>query len=80
MVVFSYLAPVISGVPQALVLGPLLLVLFINYLDYNVNGIICKFADDTKIAGVMDSEEDCPRLQQHLDQLNDKRNITQSSA
>eukprot|EP00061_Rhincodon_typus_P006396 g26998.t1 len=39
------------------VLGPLLFVIYINDMDENVQGMISKFEDDTKIGGIVDSEE-----------------------
>eukprot|EP00061_Rhincodon_typus_P005547 g25185.t1 len=51
------------------VLGPLLFVVYINDLEENVASLISKFADNTKIGGVVDSEEDCRRIQQYIDQL-----------
>ena len=57
------------GVPQRSVLGPLLFIVDINDLEENVAGLISKFADDTKIGGVVDSEEDCQRIQQDINRL-----------
>eukprot|EP00061_Rhincodon_typus_P005143 g24308.t1 len=58
-----------SGVPQGSVLGPLLFVIDINDLEENIAGLISKFADDTKIGGVVKSEEDCQGIQQDINQL-----------
>ena len=64
---FSDWRSVTSGVPQGSVLGPLLFGIYINDLEKDVAGLISKFADDTKIAGVADSDEHCQRIQQDID-------------
>eukprot|EP00061_Rhincodon_typus_P015359 g42987.t1 len=38
-------------------LGPLLFIIYINELNGNVQGMISKSVDDTKISGIVNSEE-----------------------
>jgi hypothetical protein len=71
---FSSTQPVLSGIPQGSVLGPLLFVVYINDLPNNLSSSVLMFADDTKPFREMKSEEDFRVLQCDLDLLEEWSN------
>lgn len=66
----SYIATILSGVPQGTVLGPILFILFINDMDTCVkHSTIRFFADDTRISKQISSEADVELLQNDLNNV-----------
>ena len=62
-------APVLSGIPQGSVLGPILFVIYINNLPEAVRSEVFLYADDTKILHQITSKDDALTLQSDLDSL-----------
>ena len=62
-------APVLSGVPQGTVLGPLLFYLYINDISSDIESQIKPFADDCVCYREIKDEEDTIKFQRDIDRL-----------
>ena len=67
--VMSSEVPVVSGVPQGSVLGPILFLAYINDLPHGLSSDIRLFADDTVICREIKSDADGVALQEDLERL-----------
>ena len=65
-------SPVLSGVPQGTVLGPLLFFIMIAHINSDISeSNLISFADDTRMYTIIHVVSDCSLLQQDLNHIYD---------
>ena len=72
--ILSKTDPVISGIPQGSVLGPILFIIFINDILDNISSEGFLFADDTKVFRSIQSKADADALQADINTLEEWSN------
>ena len=71
-------SPVISGVPQGTILGPILFIIHITDISINITSTVKIYADDTKIYRTINQpDKDISALQLDLNRLSDWANKRQ---
>jgi len=63
------LQPVLSGVSQISVLGPLLFNIYVNDMPIAVNSSVLQFTDDFKMSRVIKGAQDFQELQNVVEKL-----------
>ena len=77
---FSDFLPVLSGIPQGSILGPLLFLVYINDLPTSVsNSSVLVFADDTKCYSGISSMQESTLLQQDLNAIENFEQVLETS-